>query len=114
MGDKKHSGRFSLYLKSENPQHRRVIEILESKGRHKTQFIVEAILRHEDEIKVTLDLNHDLLKNMVAELVRDYLKDVPLPEQPTAKSTSLSSGSEAVDDDLLAAVQNSMATFRNE
>ena len=44
MGEKKKPGRFTLQFSIEDPQQRMVSELLEQQGRHKAQFITNAIM----------------------------------------------------------------------
>lgn len=46
MSDKKNPGRFTLQFNPSDPQQRIAADILERQGRHKAQFITNAILRY--------------------------------------------------------------------
>ena len=130
MNDKKHWGRFTLQFKPANPQHLKVIELLESKGRRKAKFIVEAVLCFIGETQKQenpIDINCDMLKSMVSEIVREYMKqdsadsNIPLANKTAVPEESIppdindnpALDIEDTDADLLAAVRESMASFRD-
>jgi len=128
--DKRNLGRFCIQFNMADARHLQVIKLLEAQGRRKAQYISEAILHYANcaetpDIQVRNDIAS--LKPMIESIVRQLLKN----EKPHKESTS---GIEtlpvlelteadadipmdlegAIDADLLAAMQESISSLRDE
>ena len=129
MSEKKYCGRFCIQFNSDDPRHLQVIELLESQGRRKANFIAEAILHYTGESETnTAGINPAALKSMVLSIVRECLKKessdktTALPNEPfvlpdeseTFESIEVPTATSIIDPDLLAAVQETIASSRIE
>lgn len=65
MYEKKNPSRFSIQFDLNNPEHKKVIEILSAKGRNKAQYIADAVLCFEN--------NSRSLEGTVTEIVTKIL-----------------------------------------
>ncbi len=74
MGEKKNPGRFTLQFNPNDPQQHTVCELLEKQGRHKAQFITNAVLHYINcsetpEIASAPLADLDLIEKMVLEIL---------------------------------------------
>ncbi|MBE5040540.1 hypothetical protein [Ructibacterium gallinarum] len=74
MCQKKNPSRFSIQFDLNNPEHKKVIEILSAKGRNKAQYIADAILCFES--------NSRNLEETVTEIVTKLLGISPESGNP--------------------------------
>jgi len=125
--EKRNFGRFCIQFNTKEARHLKVVELLESRGRRKAQFIAEAVLCYMEGSKIeTSDINPVSLKDKVYAIVEECLREkavgvdtmppeaVATPETQPIENTNSISESDEFDPDLLSAVQESISSFRVE
>ena len=127
--DKRFIGRFCIQFNSADARHVQVVEILEAQGRRKAQFIAEAVLHYancSESPEIKPQQNPAMLRKIIEGVVRECLhneKEPPaapeqadnlpvLAEVPDSENLRVFDGE--LDADLLASIQESMGTLRNE
>lgn len=78
MHEKKNPSRFSIQFDLNNPEHKRVIEVLSGKGRNKAQYIADAVLYFES--------NSRSLEGTVTEIVTKILGVSPELNRPVPQA----------------------------
>ncbi len=76
--DKKTDYRFNIYLNPNDPMHMSAINALNAQGRHKAQFIVNAIVHYimDDNTKTKAILpDTDEIRSICREIIRDMMPD---------------------------------------
>jgi len=131
--DKRNQGRFCIQFNATDARHLQVVDVLESQGRRKAQFITEAVLHYINcnetpDIKVQQD--PAMFKKTVEAIVREILKKDATPARSDARTEEtlpplmemdpndeanfpFDSGGE-IDEDLLASIRESMSTMRED
>lgn len=121
---KKDIYKFTIQFSSGDPQHQQVAEILNRQGRRKAQFLVNTVL-HYIHCSETPDIpqqpvNTDAIETIVRRIMEEYSEkptrqDVKqTPEKKTVKSEEIAfdDAAELLGEDGMAAVRNTIASFR--
>lgn len=122
---KKDIYKFTIQFSSGDPQHQQVAEILNLQGRRKAQFLVNTVL-HYIHCTETPDfpqqppVNTDAIEMIVRRIMEEYSEkpsrqDVrQTPEKKTVKSEEIAfnDAAELLGEDGMAAIKNTMASFR--
>lgn len=121
---KKDIYKFTIQFSSGDPQHQQVAEILNRQGRRKAQFLVNTVL-HYIHCSETPDIpqqpvNTDAIETIVRRIMEEYSEkptrqDVKqMPEKKTVKSEEIAfdDAAELLGEDGMAAIKNTMASFR--
>lgn len=121
---KKDIYKFTIQFSSGDPQHQQVAEILNRQGRRKAQFLVNTVL-HYIHCSETPDIpqqpvNTDAIEAIVRRIMEEYSEkptrqDVKqMPEKKTVKSEEIAfdDAAELLGEDGMAAIKNTMASFR--
>lgn len=121
---KKDIYKFTIQFSSGDPQHQQVAEILNRQGRRKAQFLVNTVL-HYIHCSETPDIpqqpvNTDAIETIVRRIMEEYSEkptrqDVKqMPEKKTVKSEEIAfdDAAELLGEDGMAAVRNTIASFR--
>lgn len=118
MTIKKNEGRFTIQFNKENEEHKKVIDILNQRGRSKSQFIVAAILYYIDNYNITQTNFSKIDYNKLEELVEKILIKKGIIENNTTRETPSIDYTENnqiltnnVSDDLLNSVSSSLSQF---
>ena len=122
---KKDIYKFTIQFSSGDPQHQQVAEILNRQGRRKAQFLVNTVLHYihcseTPDIPQQPPVNTDAIETIVRRIMEEYSekpsrRDVKqAPEKMTVKSEEivLSDAAELLGEDGMAAVRNTIASFR--
>lgn len=100
MADKKNPGRFTIQFNHGDPKQQSVAELLEQQGRHKAQFITNAVLHYINcpetpEAAPPQTVDKALLEKLVLEILERQGGKVPVPaenlqvqEQPAPETNS--------------------------
>lgn len=76
MGEKKAPGRFTIHFNLKDPQQRKVSELLEQQGRHKAQFLTNAVLCYVQErqghSETLAGVSEATLEQMVLSILKKY------------------------------------------
>ena len=78
--DKKADYRFNIYLNPSDPMHMTAIKALNAQGRHKAQFIVNAIVHYvmDDRSQMkTIMPDKEEIRSMCREIVSEMMADTP-------------------------------------
>ena len=124
MSQKKDVGKFTIQFNPVDPCHQRVIELLNSQGRRKAQFIANAIT-HYIHCSQTPDIPQDIsydIKDMVVEAVNQYMRNKEKDEQNRASiKTKTESGSTSIvyddmpfDENDIKAIAETMSIFKTK
>lgn len=75
MAEKKNPGRFTIQFNPNDPKQLSVSELLEQQGRHKAQFITNAVLHYihcpeTPEIPGPLSIDRSMLEQMVMDILK--------------------------------------------
>lgn len=121
---KKDIYKFTIQFSSGDPQHQQVAEILNRQGRRKAQFLVNTVL-HYIHCSETPDIpqqpvNTDAIETIVRRIMEEYSEkpthqDVKqMPEKKTVKTEEIAfdDAAELLGEDGMAAIKNTMASFR--
>ncbi|WP_418541391.1 hypothetical protein [Hominenteromicrobium sp.] len=122
---KKDIYKFTIQFSSGDPQHQQVAEILNQQGRRKAQFLVNTVLHYihcseTPDIPQQPPVNTDAIEAIVRRIMEEYSenptpKDVgQAPEKKTVKSEEIAfdDAAELLGEDGMAAIKNTMASFR--
>ena len=122
---KKDIYKFTIQFSSGDPQHQQVAEILNRQGRRKAQFLVNTVLHYihcskTPDIPQPLPVNTDAIEAIVRRIIEEYSEkptrqDVKqTPEKKTVKSEEIAfdDAAELLGEDGIAAVRNTIASFR--
>ena len=122
---KKDIYKFTIQFSSGDPQHQQVAEILNRQGRRKAQFLVNTVLHYihcseTPDIPQQPPVNTDAIETIVRRIMEEYSekpsrRDVKqAPEKKAVKSEEivLSDAAELLGEDGMAAVRNTIASFR--
>ena len=90
MADKKNPGRFTIQFNPGDPKQLSVSELLEQQGRHKAQFITNAVLHYihcpeTPEIPEPQPIDRNLLEQLVMDILKRQdgeLRTLPHHEEP--------------------------------
>ena len=90
MADKKNPGRFTIQFNPGDPKQLSVSELLEQQGRHKAQFITNAVLHYihcpeTPEIPEPQPIDRNLLEQLVMDILKRQggeLRTLPHQEEP--------------------------------
>lgn len=100
MTDKKNPSRFTIQFNHGDPKQQSVAELLEQQGRHKAQFITNAVLHYINcpetpETAPPQTVDKALLEKLVLEILERQGGKVPVPaenlqvqEQPASETNS--------------------------
>lgn len=124
MSQKKDVGKFTIQFNPVDPCHQRVIELLNSQGRRKAQFIANAIT-HYIHCSQTPDIPQDIsydIKDMVVEAVNQYMRNKEKDEQnrDSIKTKTESGSTSIVYDDMpfdendIKAIAETMSIFKTK
>ena len=126
MADKKERYRFTIQFNSADPSHEQVVNLLNSQGRRKAQFLVNAVLHYihcseTPDIPQPAPLDTAVIETVVRKILMEQNcekpKAVVAPAQKSQKESEKIHFDEAADmlgADGLAAITNTMAMFRRE
>lgn len=122
---KKDIYKFTIQFSGGDPQHQQVAEILNQQGRRKAQFLVNTVLHYihcseTPDIPQPSPVNTDAIEAIVRRIMEEYSekptpKDVgQAPEKKTVKSEEIAfdDAAELLGEDGMAAIKNTMASFR--
>ena len=126
--DKRNLGRFCIQFNVTDCRHLQVIELLETQGRRKAQYITEAVLHYANcsetpEIRAQTDTSS--MRLLIETVVRELLKkekatpaagkehEVLPPEEIPVESSVVAELTEKIDEDMLAAMRESISTLRD-
>ena len=122
---KKDIYKFTIQFSSGDPQHQQVAEILNRQGRRKAQFLVNTVLHYihcseTPDIPQQPPFNTDAIETIVRRIIEEYSEkptrqDVrKTPEKKTVKSEEIAfdDAAELLGEDGIAAVRNTIASFR--
>ena len=122
---KKDINKFTIQFSSGDPQHQQVAEILNRQGRRKAQFLVNTVLHYihcseTPDIPQQPPVNTDAIETIVRRIIEEYSEkptrqDVrKTPEKKTVKSEEIAfdDAAELLGEDGIAAVRNTIASFR--
>lgn len=92
MAEKKNPGRFTIQFNPGDPKQLSVSELLEQQGRHKAQFITNAVLHYihcpeTPEIPEPQPIDRNLLEQLVMDILKRQggeLRSVSQNEEPAA------------------------------
>lgn len=126
MGEKKQPGRFTVQFNLKDPQQRVVSELLEQQGRHKAQFITSAILRYiqcpnpQEYAGRQPVMDEAALEQMLSSFLEKHplftsapADDIPqAKESPTQRSSDAKVWDDAMDDDAMRAISDTLSAFR--
>lgn len=84
MADKKNPGRFTIQFNHGDPKQQSVAELLEQQGRHKAQFITNAVLHYINcpetpEAAPPQTVDKALLEKLVLEILERQSSNAPMP-----------------------------------
>jgi len=124
LSDKRHYGRFCIQFNTDDARHVQVIELLEAQGRHKAQYVAEAVLCYIDrEPSSDTQASDDssALRQAIEAVVRDCLRGMRLVGEDEAQDDLPKDAGDlpqndvplGVDDDLFCSIQESMAALRD-
>ncbi len=124
MSQKKDVGKFTIQFNPIDPCHQRVIELLNSQGRRKAQFIANAIT-HYIHCSQTPDIPQDIsydIKDMVVEAVNQYMRNKEKHEQnrdsiktkTESGSTSIAYDDMPFDENDIKAIAETMSIFKTK
>lgn len=122
---KKDIYKFTIQFSSGDPQHQQVAEILNRQGRRKAQFLVNTVLHYihcseTPDIPQQPPINTDAIETIVRRIMEEY-SEKPMrqdvrktPEKKTVKSEEIAfdDAAELLGEDGIAAVRNTIASFR--
>ena len=127
--EKRHAGRFCIQFNTADTRHAQVVELLETQGRRKAQFIAEAVLHYincgeSSEIQVRLEfaISKEQIEAIVLEILRQRelasgndeqpLDNVPMPSVKVQPSPfDFSDETDAV---LMASIRESISALREQ
>ncbi len=123
MPDKNNPGKFTVQFSLSDPCHRQTADILNEQGRRKAQFIVNAVM-HYINCPETPNISQPVIDNSLIESIvrrimeeqQPQIKDNTPQDTRTVKksqSISFSNAEDVLGADGIAAIKNSMASFRN-
>lgn len=126
MADKKNPGRFTIQFNHGDPKQQSVAELLEQQGRHKAQFITNAVLHYINcpetpETAPPQTVDKALLEKLVLEILERQGGKVPMPvenlqvqEQPASETNSEipSELEELFGKDGLSAITSTLSAFQ--
>jgi len=124
VGESKYPGRFTLQFNLEDPQQRMAAEILGQQGRRKAQFLANAVLQYirhpdgPDYSTAPIGMDMATLKRMMLEILQN---DPQLLSGERIGQVNVQYGSdepaitrdEPTSDNVLAAMSNTLAAFRD-
>lgn len=127
MTKKNSPERFTVKFNPSDPCHQKTVDILNKQGRHKAQFIVNAVM-HYLNCPETPDIPQSLLDvSLIEDVVRRILESqskeemkltvMPSPPERTirqSESISINEAQNLLGEDGIAAIAKSMASFRNK
>lgn len=124
MSQKKDVGKFTIQFNPVDPCHQRVIELLNSQGRRKAQFIANAIT-HYIHCSLTPNIPQDIsydIKDMVVEAVNQYMRNKEKHEQnrdsiktkTESGSTSIAYDDMPFDENDIKAIAETMSIFKTK
>lgn len=122
---KKDIYKFTIQFSSGDPQHQQVAEILNRQGRRKAQFLVNTVLHYihcaeTPDIPRQPPVNTDAIETIVRRIMEEYApkptrQDVrQMPEKKPVKTEKIAfdDAAELLGEDGMAAVRNTIASFR--
>lgn len=126
MADKKNPGRFTIQFNHGDPKQQSVAELLEQQGRHKAQFITNAVLHYINcpetpETCPPQTMDKALLEKLVLEILERQSGKVPMPAEdlcmqsrsaPETKSEEPSELEKLFGKDGLSAIASTLSAFQ--
>ena len=122
---KKDIYKFTIQFSSGDPQHQQVAEILNRQGRRKAQFLVNTVLHYihcseTPDIPQQPPINTDVIETIVRRIMEECSLETirqdarQTPEKKTVKSEEIAfdDAAELLGEDGMAAIKNTMASFR--
>lgn len=122
---KKDIYKFTIQFSSGDPQHQQVAEILNRQGRRKAQFLVNTVLHYihcseTPDIPQQSPVNTDAIETIVRRIMEECSHETirqdarQTPEKKTVKSEEIAfdDAAELLGEDGMAAIKNTMASFR--
>ena len=115
MKQKRDRGKFTIKLKENDPEHEKVIRLLESQRPHnKAQFIVDAILyyteNHEQAENKPSVMDRAAVEAIVYEVLRRQKEDKPHTDEPKPHIAAVQTGA---DNEVFSLVADTMSAFRS-
>lgn len=118
MGEKKKPGRFTLQFNLEDPQQRTVSELLEQQGRHKAQFLTNAVLcyaqHQQSHCETPVRISEDALEQMILSILNKYPQFMSTKQKSNLVSAMphLGPQTELDNDAALRAITSTLAAFQ--
>lgn len=118
MGEKKKLGRFTLQFNLEDPQQRTVSELLEQQGRHKAQFLTNAVLcyaqNQQRHGETPVGVSEDALEQMILSILNKYPQFTSTKQKSDLVSgkSPFESRAKLDDDAALLAITSTLAAFQ--
>lgn len=126
MADKSNNSRFCIQFNNQDANHLRVINLLNEQGRHKAQFIAQAVLHYiscTNSPEITTDSK--TLRQTIELVVRDYMaksshktpdrqadNDPRLSRLRKSENITPDDDIGEIDDELISAITNSLDAFK--
>jgi hypothetical protein len=120
--EKKDSHKFTIQFNIADPQHKKTIDILNTHGRRKGQFIVNAVLHYINSAELPNNgiFDYDFLENIVLKIIQE--KSFPEKNESKQANSKLTNGNitfvskntnKNFEDDTLKNMVSSINDFRN-
>lgn len=120
MGEKKNPSRFTIQFNLNDPCQHDVCKLLEQQGRHKAQFITNAVLHYinypeTSEIPAASLPDQDWLEKNVLAILEEYTaKNAQSPEPKSSAQHAPATNElyQHFDDDDISAIKNTLLAFQ--
>ena len=118
MKQKRDRGKFTIKLKENDPEHEKVIRLLESQRPHnKAQFIVDAILyyteNHEQAENKPSVMDRAAVEAIVYDVLRKQKEDRPPGAHTEEPKQHMAAGQTEADNEVFSLVADTMSAFRS-
>ncbi len=128
MGEKKMPGRFTIQFNMEDPQQRRVAELLERQGRRKAMFLTGAVLSYvqrpetQEQAGLSPAIDEAALERALVSVlekhpqIRTARSDGPSEQEviPAQAAPDTEPWNDDIGADTLAAISETLSAFRQE
>lgn len=122
---KKDIYKFTIQFSSGDPQHQQVAEILNRQGRRKAQFLVNTVLHYihcteTPDILQPVPIDVDAIETIVRRIMEEQadktepaaVKQDAVKRTVKSEQIALSDAADVLGEDGIAAIRNTMASFR--
>ena len=118
MKQKRDRGKFTIKLKEHDPEHEKVIRLLESQRPHnKAQFIVDAILyyteNHERAENRAPAMDRAAVEAIVYDVLRRQKEDKPPDAHTDEPKQHIAAVQTGADNEVISLVADTMSAFRS-